>query len=212
MSLLPTTASLHERVQDCFVAFRGRGVSLSSADLELVDAWAQQEVPFPVIARGIRRAAEIALFDAAKGESGLRSLRACRRQVESEISKYLKRSAGKTQEGDQAPAAFHLLRHKKLKATMRRLAKAEASLAPMLLKVLKRLPAPRDFETQERQEDLVCALLVRNLPPAQRVALEQQAQELVGRIQAMSPGARRRSLRSHRSALVRAHLRLQYFW
>ncbi|MBL9038439.1 MAG: hypothetical protein JNG84_07995, partial [Archangium sp.] len=64
MSLLPDSASFHERVQDCFVAYRGRGVSLSPADYDLVEAWAATEVPFEVVARGIRKAAEAALWDA----------------------------------------------------------------------------------------------------------------------------------------------------
>ena len=41
MSLLPDSATFHERVQDCFVAYRGHGVSLSAVDLEILDAWAE---------------------------------------------------------------------------------------------------------------------------------------------------------------------------
>jgi hypothetical protein len=40
MSLLPDDATFHERVQDLFTAYRGRGVSLSSDDVDLVQQWA----------------------------------------------------------------------------------------------------------------------------------------------------------------------------
>ena len=77
MSLLPEAASFHELVQDCFLAFRGAGLMLSPLDAELIDAWAADGVPVEVVARGIRRAAEAALFDARAGTPALRSLRSC---------------------------------------------------------------------------------------------------------------------------------------
>ena len=82
MSLLPATASFEELVQDCFLSHRGAGLMLSALDAELVGLWAREEVPFEVVARGIRRAAEKALWDARPGEPVLRSLRACKREVE----------------------------------------------------------------------------------------------------------------------------------
>src|SRR4051812_23614348 len=94
MSYLPEGASFEELVQDYFVAFRGSGLMLSPLDGELASAWARAGVPFEVVARGIRRAAEVALRDVRPGEPGLRTLRACRRAVEAEIKKFLDRSAG----------------------------------------------------------------------------------------------------------------------
>ncbi len=67
---------------------------LSALDTELLTSWAREGVPFEVVARGITRSAEKALWDARPGEPVLRSLRACQRQVESEIKKYRDRSAG----------------------------------------------------------------------------------------------------------------------
>src|SRR5689334_3401938 len=87
MSLLPESASFEEMVQDCFLAHRGAGLMLSPLDVELVMAWGDDGVPFEVVARGIRKAAEKALWDARPGEPALRSLRACRRDVEAEIKK-----------------------------------------------------------------------------------------------------------------------------
>jgi hypothetical protein len=117
MSLLPDSATFHERVQALFVTYRGRGVSLSPEDMELVDRWADAEVPFEVVARGIRLAAEKALWDAPEGTGQLRFLRACRRTVDAELAKYQKRAAGKT----EAPEASLLeTRHHKLVLLVRR--------------------------------------------------------------------------------------------
>src|SRR5215217_7321300 len=94
MSLLPEGASFEELVQDYFLAVRGAGLMLSPLDAQLLSAWADAKVPFEVVARGIARSAEKALFDARPGEPVLRSLRACRRQVDAEIKRYLSRTAG----------------------------------------------------------------------------------------------------------------------
>src|SRR5687768_4505048 len=94
MSLLPEGASFEELVQDYFLAVRGAGLMLNALDSELLTSWAREGVPFEVVARGISRSAEKALWDARPGEPVLRSLRACRRQVESEIKQYRHRSAG----------------------------------------------------------------------------------------------------------------------
>src|SRR5687767_15648428 len=103
MSLLPHDASFHERVQDLFAAFRGRGVSLSALDVELVEEWAKSGAPFEVVARGIRRAAEGVLFDAAEDDRGLRSLVACRREVKRELDKFGRASAGRTTDAAKPP-------------------------------------------------------------------------------------------------------------
>src|SRR5215471_6502125 len=87
MSLLPVGASLEELVQDCFLAYRGSGVALSALDEELLSRWARTGAPLEVIALGIRRAAEKGAWHAKPGEPALRSLRACRRQMQSEMQR-----------------------------------------------------------------------------------------------------------------------------
>ncbi len=199
MSLLPDTASFHERVQDCFVAFRGRGVSLSAIDVELLDAWAEAGVPVEVVARGIRKASEAALWDAADGDTHLRSLRACRRHVDAEIRHYLRASAGRTG-ADEAKAdaePFEVTRHKKLVASLKKATK------PAVPAWVKRLPVPADFLAGDRQEALAMTLLLRALPAERRHELLREARRLVENTQAVTAGARRESLRFHRAALVR---------
>jgi hypothetical protein len=213
MSLLPDSASFHERVQDCFVAHRGRGVSLSSSDAELLDEWAAAGVPLEVIARGIRKAAEAALWDAPEGDGCLRSLSACRRQVNAEIAKYLKLSAGKTQAAapkDDQP--FHLQRHKKLKAALRKIGKTHEALSPAVKRLLAALPEPQDFAAANRQEELALAVLARALPFEERLALLREATRLVEKTGTASKGARRESLRFHRAALIRHRLEVPAFW
>lgn len=204
MSLLPDDATFHEKVQDLFATFRGRGVALSSDDVELVQQWAQAEVPFEVVARGIRAAAERALFDAPGGDGNLRFLRACRRTVDAELAKYLKRAAGKTATGD-AEEALHLTRHKRLTALVKKLGLARPALRRLTLK------APHDFAAADRNEHLVLAALVRTLPFPERLALLREARGLVGELRA-SAATRRDSLRFHRGALVRRRLDLPSFW
>jgi hypothetical protein len=197
MSLLPDSASFHEKVQDCFVAYRGRGVSLSALDVELLDAWAAAEVPLEVVARGIRKAAEAALWDAPEGEAHLRSLRACKRHVDREIARYLRHTAGRG-EGRAAPVEpFEVTRHKKLVAALKKATK------PHVPAWVARLPVPDSYVRADRQEALALALLWRALPFARRHELLREARRLVENTQATSTAARRESLRFHRAALVR---------
>lgn len=205
MSLLPDSATFHERVQDCFVAYRGHGVSLSAVDLELLDGWAELEVPFEVIARGLRKAAEAALWDAAEGEGRLRSLKACRRDVDAEISKYVARAAGKTAPAvEQEP--FHVTRHKKLVAAIKKATK------PNVPAWLARLPVPDDFSGGDRQEQLALNLLLRALPFSKRRSLLHEARQVVEKAQAMSAATKRESLRFHRAALVRQAWAMSALW
>lgn len=95
VSLLPPSAAFHELVQECFVVFRGRGVSLSADDVELLDTWARRDVPFEIVARGIRRTAEARLVERGADATALHSLATCRRAVEREIAKYLRATAGR---------------------------------------------------------------------------------------------------------------------
>jgi hypothetical protein len=212
MSLLPDSASFHERVEAVFVAYRGKGLSLSPQDLELVDDWAQRAVPVEVVTRGIRKAAEAALFDAAKGQGALRSLRAARRQVEAEIGRYLKRST--TAPGTPAPRAeepFLVARHRKLAAVMARLAAASPALAP-LERRLRSLPAAPDFEVATRREDWVLARLLRALPFVERLALYRELKPLTPPRGELSARARVEARRLHRAAAVRRRHALKPFW
>lgn len=213
MSLLPDDATFHERVQDCFVAYRGHGVSLSGKDLELLDAWAARAVPFEVVARGLRKAAEAAFVDAPGGERALRSLAQCRRQVDKEITRYLALVVGKTAEGAvPAEVPFHLARHQKLRKALDTIAREHPQLAPGLTRWLPRLTPPADFTAGARQEELAWALLVRALPGPARRELLRAARDLVQKADLLTVSARRESLRFHRAALVRQALSLPSFW
>ena len=206
MSLLPDTATFHERVQDSFVAYRGHGVSLSAVDLEILDGWAATEVPFEVIARGLRKAAERALWDAAEGEGQLRSLKACRRDVDAEIAKYVQRTAGRTQEAAAVAEPFHVTRHKKLIASIKKATK------PNVPAWVATLPVPEDFAGGDRQEALVLNLLWRALPFGKRTSLLREARMLVEKASAMSAATKRESLRFHRAALVRQAWSMSALW
>ena len=206
MSLLPDSATFHERVQDCFVAYRGHGVSLSTVDFLLLDSWAEVEVPFEVIARGIRKAAEAALWDAPEGQGRLRSLKSCRREVESEISKYVARSAGRTEESAKTSEPFHVTRHKKLVAAIKKVTKP--NVPPWVAK----LPQPEDFASSDRQEWLAFSLLLRALPWPKRTSLLREARMVVEKAPAMSATTKRESLRFHRAALVRQAWSMSALW
>jgi hypothetical protein len=213
MSLLPDSASFHERVEALFVAFRGTGVSLSAQDLELVDAWASRNVPFEVVARGVRKAAEAALFDAPEGQGRMRSLRAARKQVEAEIARYLKRATralepdGPESTAEEVP--FLTARHRKLQATLTRLAREAPGLRP-LAEALAATAPPEAFELATRREEWVVAVLLRALPFEERQALAREVERLAP--VELSPAARLEARRMHRAAAVRRRYQLRPFW
>lgn len=209
-------------MQDCFLAYRGSGVMLSALDVELLAQWASLDLPFEVVARGIRRAAEAALFDARPGEPALRSLRACRKAVDAEIRKYLGRAAGRT---SSAPVAAepeiseptgpaHERRHEKLRATLRKIARGQPSLAPAIARLLEGPVAtpPSDLAEATTREEAVEVALLRALPFSERLSLLREARELTEKALLTSAWARQRSRRFHRSALLRRRLSLPSFW
>jgi hypothetical protein len=213
MSLLPESASFAELVQDYFLAMRGSGLMLSALDTELLTSWAEQGVPFEVVARGIARSAEKALWDARPGEPVLRSLRACRRQVEAEIKKYRERSAGAGSETGKRVTrtrTWEETRHAQLKASLERLAEVEPVLAPriglLMEAVLHEVPA--DFAGMEAQQALVGLLLLRALPFPERRELWRTARGEDPDQQYMSLRARRLSRRFRLLAAVRRRLGL----
>ena len=212
MSLLPDSASFEERVQDCFTAYRGRGVELSALDVDLLDVWAQTGAPFEVVARGLRKAAEGADWDAPESGGGLKSLRSCRRQVQAEISKWVAQTPGQHTAAVEESEPLHLARHKKLKATLRKIARTIEAVAAAASKLEETLKPPADFGAAVRQEELAFAVLTRALGWNARQALLHQARRLVQNAQPVSPHAVRESRRFHRAAALKRLLDLPSFW
>jgi hypothetical protein len=207
MSFLPEGASFEELVQDYFVALRGSGLMLSPLDGELVSAWAAQGVPFEVVARGIRRAAEAALWDARPGEPALRSVRACRKAVEVEVKKYLARSAGAHAEGDAA-AALEEDREKKRGQALRKFAREH----PELAELVERAARAAERAAPERREDAMLLLAARLLPYQRRVEVVREARAQLEATEVLSPRARRLARRFHLTAAARRALALPAFW
>ncbi len=213
MSLLPESASFEELVQDYFLAMRGSGLMLSALDAELLTSWAEQGVPFEVVARGIARSAEKALWDARPGEPVLRSLRACRRQVEAELKKHRERTAGAGSEGTRRTArtrSWEELRHGQLQASLERLAEREPALAPRVHRLLEAVlhEVPTDFARMEALETLVGLMLLRALPFPERLELWRTARGEDTDQQYMSFRARRLARRFRLLAVVRRRLGL----
>jgi len=207
MSYLPAGASFEELVQDYFVAFRGSGLMLSPLDGELASQWAREGVPFEVVARGIRSAAERALRDARPGEPALRTLRACRRAVEAEIKKFQDRSAGA---GDEAAAQERLQedREKKRRQALRKYGKEHPEWAALF----ERATARAERQPPQAREEAVLLHALRLLPYPERVGLYREARRLCASQEALSARARRLSRRFHMSAVVRRALCLPSFW
>lgn len=210
MSWLPDTASFHERVQDAYAVFGGRALVLSANDVDLVDSWAKAEVPFEIVARGMRKAAEALAYDAPGGEARPASLRAFKRHVDAEMGKYLKRTVGRTE--GEAPTPFHLERHKKLLAALRKLATEVPALNQHFTALRANLPPPADFDAADRQESLVLAVAWQALPTEGRRECLRRTRALVQEAALASASTRREALRFHRAAWVRQHFNLPTFW
>jgi hypothetical protein len=213
MSLLPESASFEELVQDYFLAMRGSGLMLSALDAELLTSWAELGVPFEVVARGIARSAEKALWDSRPGEPVLRSLRACRKQVETEIKKYRESAVGAGSESGRRPArarSWEELRHAQLQASLERLAEREPALAPRIHRLMEAAlrEVPTEFSRMESQEALVGLVLLRALPFSERRELWRTARGEDTDQQYMSLRARRLSRRFRLLAGVRRRLGL----
>ncbi len=213
MSLLPEGASFEELVQDYFLAVRGAGLMLCALDTELLTYWARQDVPFQVVARGIARSAEKALWDARPGEPVLRSLRACQRQVDAEIKKYRARAAGRGEASttQRRSRTWEETRYARLRASLERLAERRPDLSwrvgQLLDTVLAEGPSePARLDTQEAQVFLV---LLRTLPYPERVGLWREACKSGTEAQGLSPRSRRLSRRFRLLALVRRSLELR---
>jgi hypothetical protein len=215
MSLLPDGASLEEWVQDCFLAYRGCGVSLSALDAEILSQWAHSGAPFEVIARGIRRAAEKAAWHTAPGEPVLRSLRSCRRDVESEIRRHGWQSAGGTEQrrsgrGLRLPAD----RRAQALAELQRVAADRPEITEEI-ELLKSAIAGPPVETASLRErlDILEVRLLRALLFPERLEVLREVRSRMGELtRQASTRARTLARRFQRSAALRKKLGLPSFW
>lgn len=213
MGLLPDDASFEELVTDCFAAHRGTGLMLSALDAALVMEWAQLGVPFEVVARGIRKAAERALWDARPGEPALRSLRSAKRDVEAEIKKHRRLHAGAAAAAlptaEDAPAEGPEQERKRLAARLKKLGREhpdhEAALARLAADALE----GRLEQDGERRVDCV---LLRALPFPGRLGILKEATALEGGQRPLSHHGRRMARRFHVGAVLRRRLNLPRFW
>jgi len=232
MSLLPPQASFEELVQDCFLAFRGSGLMLSPLDLQLLSSWRSTGVPFEVVARGIRKAAEKVLWDARPGEPALRSLRACRKAVEAEIEKHRSRAVGRGEgnrlrdaegsegfeadaEAPEAPRRSLLEeRHARLRSALKKAGKEQLPLSGSVEKLLSGLLAapPTDVVEASAREERVMAALLRGLAFEERVRILREARIQAGGSMPLSGRARKLSRRFHTSAVLRKAFSLPSFW
>lgn len=190
MSLLPEEASFEELVQECFLAHRGQGLMLSALDVELLASWAQEEIPFEVVARGIRRAAERLRYDARAGEAGPRTLRACKRDVEAELTRFRARAAGRPVK-PKPPAG------------LAQVAQARPELAQAVARAQRHVGLDR--------ADRIVAELLRALPFAERIAILRGAKAAL----LEAPGswrARRLTLRFQRSVRLSEALNVRGIW
>ncbi|MFL5319862.1 MAG: hypothetical protein ACJ790_09405 [Myxococcaceae bacterium] len=190
---------------------------LSPLDAELVTNWAERAVPVDVIARGIRRAAEKALFDARPGEPALRSLRSCKKDVESEIKKHVRLSAGRTvtlNEVEGSTESPDEARGKSLgqyAKQLRKLAKDHPPLAQVLTRLAEEALSDSAPPAELREKRIVTQLL-RALPFSDRVKLLKDARALYEGSLPHSAPARKLSRRFHRGAVLRRALDLPAFW
>jgi hypothetical protein len=214
MSLLPEQADYLEHVQAYFLAFRGDGVALSPLDAALLKRWREEGVPYSVVCRGIRKAAETLLRDAPQG-ARLRTLRSCRSAVEREFLRYQGMSAGKTAEPAQAGEAPESYAQKRLSKARKLLAKALAEApTPVHQKALRRALAILEQAAADPQEvarlvsradDALAVGYVREMPFAERRSLLRQARAAAGpKPEGASRRARKDALRAHLVALARA--------
>lgn len=216
MGLLPETATFEELVTDCFAAHRGAGVMLSALDAELVVQWRLRGVPFEVVARGIGKAAEKALWDARPGEPALRSLRAAKREVEVEIKRYQRLRAGAGAPADLPAAADAApeeadpeAHRKKLAAKFRKLGRERPTLLAACAQLAADALGARLEADADRRVEL---LLLRALPFPERLACLEEATALEGEARPLSHHGRRMARRFHVGAVLRRHLNLPRFW
>lgn len=170
---------------------------LSPLDAELVTDWSSRQIPFEVVVRGLQRAAEKHLWDARPGEPAVKSLRACRRDVEAEIARYLRSSAGRHETAADVPSEA-LAPDERFRKGLRKLAKLRPDLA--------------DFCRTACASEAFTAQLLRALPFAERVCLLREANALAAGQVILTAHGRKLSRRFHRAAVLRRALDLPAFW
>jgi hypothetical protein len=215
MGLLPDTASFEELVTDCFAAHRGAGVMLSALDAALVVEWRALGIPFEVVARGIGKAAERALWDARPGEPALRSLRAAKREVEAEIKRYQRLRAGAAAKPGQEDGPNAAEDHgpesqgKRVAAKFRKAGREQPGLEGAFARLSEEALAGRLEQDAEVRVDLV---LLRALPFPERLATLKEATALEGEQRPLSHHGRVMARRFHVGAVLRRRLNLPRFW
>jgi len=196
MSQLPKSASFHECVQALFCFLRGHGAALSPLDAELLELWASTQVPFEVVARGMRRCFESRLTGLKQDETAsLPSLRTCRRHVESEIARYLRvhtqtplphASLENSKTTHTTEKSYAQMRHQRLKKQLRSFAKKHPWAQKTIAKGMRRLPLPMDIHQAMRQEILAIFVLAQALPREEKKKLLEETLELVKTREALS--------------------------
>ncbi len=194
MSLLPPQASFAEVVQEAFLRLRGKGLMLGALDTELLRAWAESGVPAEVVVRGLEAAATRTAWDARPGETGPRTLRACRPEVEDEMERYRARSLGAG-----AP-------RREVTGQLLQELRALALARPRFAKVVERLWAAGVL-ARATPRDAVVAALLREMPFSERLTLlrEQRRQMVEG----ASPRTRTMLRRRLRAAFAASEFGLQ---
>jgi hypothetical protein len=210
VSLLPEQATFHEWVQEYFASLRGRGLALSAADLELVDDWAAREIPFEVVARGIRAATLARGWDSSD-DSPLRALISCRRHVEREIVRHLKKRPVESAAMSPAPN-FLDERHQHFVEVLSAFARTQSTAGRFLDGFLVTRPTPETFAEARRAEHAAFALIARALPAAERIELEREVRRLASADGVLRPEAHREARRFHRAAILRKQHDLPPFW
>jgi len=194
VSLLPPQASFAEVVQEAFLRLAGKGLMLGALDAEVLRAWDEMGVPAEVVVRGLEAAAARTAWDARPGETGPRSLRACRPEVEAEIERYRARALGAGAPAREVAG--------QLVEELRALARAH----PRFAKVVERLWAAGVLQ-RANPRDAVVAALLRQMPFARRVTLlREQRRQMV---EEASPRARTILRRRLRAALAASEFGLQ---
>lgn len=190
---------------------------LSPLDRELLTEWAQVGAPFEVVARGIRKAAEKVAYDARPGSS-LRSLRACKREVDSEIKKFLARSAGASAQASTVGSgsagaglggtSLEAERAARVGKVLRSLSSARPELSSACAVITARLASAA---SSRHLDDLVLLRLAKGLSLSERRKLSDEARRAAAQ-GGISLRARKLSFRVHRAAAIRRALDLPAFW
>jgi hypothetical protein len=210
MGLLPREASFAEEVADFFLAFRGSGVALSPLDVDLVLDWQARGVPYPVVCRGIRKAAEKRARTLRPGEPWLRSLRSCARAIDDEFKRFSGLSTGRA-----SPKASRTPGQDRMAKARAALAKSSRQGSEAVRRAAERVRVRANASPSDpaqaaaavgRLDEAFAFSYLRALPFEARLELLRAARTGLGAaLGQMSLRARRACLRAHRVMAARAH-------